>query len=495
MHRRPSCFVTLTACLFVAAPVVAQQLAPANSVQQPEGWDAGLALPQVVDLNPDPAILEFNLEASITNMEIMTGKQTPVWSYNGGLPGPLIELNVGDRLIVHFTNNLPEATTIHWHGMRVPNAMDGAPGYTQEPIAANGGTFTYDYVVQDAGTFWYHPHSNSAAQVGWGLYGPMVVRDPNERNDFGDELVLLLSDMSLDAEGQFLPVDVGGAFGDLFGREGSILLVNGKVKPTLKVRQRKQQRWRVINAARSRYYTLRYKREPLLKLGGDNGFAERTQVVDQIKLVPDERADFVFTPTDAPGTQTRFRWYPTDRGYGSTFNRFAEDMMFIDTVDAPAVQPLALADGMPLREIVPIDTTDATEREVSLTIEMKGDNTVEMGINGIPHHKAKPLVAHVGDTEVWTVKNDTDFSHPFHLHGFFFQVLDATRVPEWKDTVDVPSKTELKLAVRYDERPGMWMYHCHILDHAEIGMMGHLQVLPAGVEAGETAAAGSHDRH
>jgi FtsP/CotA-like multicopper oxidase with cupredoxin domain len=123
---------------------MAQQLAPANSVQQPEGWDAGLALPQVVDLNPDPAILEFNLEASITNMEIMTGKQTPVWSYNGGLPGPLIELNVGDRLIVHFTNNLPEATTIHWHGMRVPNAMDGAPGYTQEPIAANGGTFTYD---------------------------------------------------------------------------------------------------------------------------------------------------------------------------------------------------------------------------------------------------------------------------------------------------------------------------------------------------------------
>jgi FtsP/CotA-like multicopper oxidase with cupredoxin domain len=76
------------------------------------------------------------------------------------------------------------------------------------------------------------------------------------------------------------------------------------------------------------------------------------------------------------------------------------------------------------------------------------------------------------------VRNDTDFAHPFHLHGFFFQVLDDTRVPEWKDTVDVPSKTELKLAVTFDDRPGMWMYHCHILDHAEIGMMGHLHVLP-----------------
>src|SRR5690606_30826643 len=98
----------------------------------------------------------------------------------------------------------------------------------------------------------------------------------------------------------------------------SLLLVNGKVKPVLKVRQGKQQRWRVINAARTRYYTLRYKREPLLRIGGDNGLAATTELVDQIKLVPGERTDFVFTPTDAPGTRTRFRWYPTDRGYGST---------------------------------------------------------------------------------------------------------------------------------------------------------------------------------
>lgn len=469
----------IAADLLVAVPLLAQELPPAAAVTQPEGWADALALPQVVDLNPDPHILEFKLEARITDMELIPGTTTPVWSYNGGLPGPLIELKIGDRLIVHFTNHLPEETTIHWHGVRVPNAMDGAPGYTQDPVPPNGGTFTYDYVVQDAGTFWYHPHSNSAAQVGWGLYGPMVVRDPDESQEFGDELVLILSDMSLDAKGQFLPVDAGGAFGDLFGREGSLLLVNGKVKPVLKVRQGKQQRWRVINAARTRYYTLRYRREPLLRIGGDNGLAATTELVNQIKLVPGERTDFVFTPADAPGTRTRFRWYPTDRGYGSTFNRLAEDMMYIDTVDAPAVQPRVFADAMPLRAIEPIDISNATQREVNLTITMKDDNTVEMGINGVPHHRAKPLLARVGDTEVWTVINDTDFAHPFHLHGFFFQVLDDTRVPEWKDTVDVPSKASLRLAVRYDDRPGMWMYHCHILDHAEIGMMGHLQVLPA----------------
>ena len=108
-----------------------------------------------------------------------------------------------------------------------------------------------------------------------------------------------------------------------------------------------------------------------------------------------------------------------------------------------------------------------------------------MGINGVHHRDARPIVARVGDTEVWTIRNDSDFAHPFHMHGFFFQLLDPARIPEWKDTVDVPSKSSIRIALRYDDRPGMWMYHCHILDHAEIGMMGHLQLLPAGGPSSE----------
>jgi FtsP/CotA-like multicopper oxidase with cupredoxin domain len=99
-----------------------------------------------------------------------------------------------------------------------------------------------------------------------------------------------------------------------------------------------------------------------------------------------------------------------------------------------------------------------------------------MGVNGIPSWEAEPLHASLGETQIWHVKNPTAFSHPFHLHGYFFQVLDDSRVPEWKDTVDVPHESELRLAVRFDDRPGMWMFHCHILDHAESGMMGHLMV-------------------
>ena len=128
-----------------------------------------------------------------------------------------------------------------------------------------------------------------------------------------------------------------------------------------------------------------------------------------------------------------------------------------------------------LRNIEPIDVAGAVHHRIELTIAI-GNNDVVMGINGVPHARVKPIEAAIGETHVWTIVNNTDFAHPFHLHGYFFQVLDDARVPEWKDVVTVPAKSQLEIAFRLDERPGMWMYHCHILDHAEAGMMGHLHV-------------------
>jgi FtsP/CotA-like multicopper oxidase with cupredoxin domain len=168
-------------------------------------------------------------------------------------------------------------------------------------------------------------------------------------------------------------------------------------------------------------------------------------------------------------------WSPVNRGYGTQFARSREPLMQIETVDLPPVTPAAIP--RELRAIAPIDLAGATERTLNLTIAVR-NNEVEMGLDGRPFWTAEPIVAHVGETEIWRVVNPTDFSHPFHLHGYFFQVLDDARVPEWKDTVDVPMKSEIRIAVTFDERPGMWMYHCHILDHADAGMMGHLHVLP-----------------
>jgi len=453
-----------------------EALEPAASVGQPGGWADDLQLAAPRDLNPDPNILEIELEARIEPMEIRPGTLTPVWTYSGGLPGPLIRAKLGDTIIVHFSNALPEATSIHWHGMRLDNDMDGVPGITQPPVEP-GGELRYEFVARDAGTFWYHPHINSAAQVGQGLYGPLVVEDPDDPEAFGDDVVLLLSDMSLDADGQFLPADHGGAFGDLFGREGSTLLVNGRVVPTLKVRAGKPQRWRVINGARARYYTIALRGHSIVKLGGDNGLAARSTPVNRVVLVPGERADLVVIPSRNPDATAMLQWIPTDRGFGSVFNRPRQDMLRIETVDEAPVAPAAIPEF--LRQIEPIDISDAIELDLDLTIDTqrtREGSQIVMGINGVPYWDSKPLMASIGQTQVWTLINDTAFSHPFHLHGYFFQVLDETRIPEWKDTVDIPADSSVRIAIQFDERPGVWMYHCHILDHADVGMMGHLFV-------------------
>ncbi len=477
--------LTLAACQRAAEPRTPQM---ASEVSQPEGWADELAMATPQDLNPDPDVLEFDLEARVTDLELVPGFKTPAWTYNGTLPGPMIRGKIGDRVIVHFRNSLPEETTIHWHGLRVPNEMDGAPGATQPPIQP-GGEFRYEFELRDAGTYWYHPHTDSSAQVGRGLYGAILVEDPADPKVFGDDLVLLMSDMGLNERGEILPPDNGGNFGDLFGREGSMLLVNGKVRPTLKVRNGKQQRWRIINATRARYYNIRLRNHRFVRLGGDNGLAARSEDVYNLIVTPGERADAVFTPADAPGTTNLLRWVPTERGYGSTFNRPSEPMLLIETVADEPVAPEPIPTE--LRTIEPLDVTNARHRTLDLTISIT--STVEMGINGVPYWNAKPLEVTLGDTEVWRIVNNTDFSHPFHLHGYFFQVLDDTRVPQWKDTVDVPTKSELTVAVRFDERPGTWMYHCHILDHADIGMMGHLVVRdPAAPVSAAPAAAHHH---
>jgi FtsP/CotA-like multicopper oxidase with cupredoxin domain len=159
-------------------------------------------------------------------------------------------------------------------------------------------------------------------------------------------------------------------------------------------------------------------------------------------------------------------------------------MLEIETVAESPVTPAAIPEL--LREIEPIDLANATERTLDLTIEMettRHGREVVMGINGEPYWLSKPMEAQLGETQIWNITNATAFAHPFHLHGYFFQVLDDTRIPEWKDTIDVPSESSLRIAVRFDERPGVWMYHCHILDHADSGMMGHLFVAGEGEHA------------
>lgn len=476
-HRVTPRFALACGLGLVACSSPAESTEPPSG--EPPGWADDIALPQVVDLDPDPHVLEVELEAKLADLQLVPGGTTRVWTYNGGVPGPLLRARVGDRLLVHFKNSLPEPTSVHWHGLRIPNDMDGVPDEPYPPVAP-GETFDYDFVLPDAGTYWYHPHFASAEQVGNGLYGPLIVDDPAEPAGLGDEAVLVLSDMAVDPDGTLQAPDGGGDFGVLFGREGNLLLVNGKVLPELTLRRGVRQRWRLLNAAKARYFELALDGTSFTRIGGEGGFIDSPEPLERVVLAPAQRADVLLEPAPQAGQdELRLRWVAYDRGFGTSFNRPDEDIMklrFTDELAAPnpPLPPLR-------REIAALDPTGARPVDISLTIDKNAEGHLEMGINGVPSWEAEHLKTPLGERQLWTIKNTFDFDHPFHLHGFFFQVLDVNGVPparrEWRDTVNVPVDATVRIVVDFDARPGMWMFHCHILDHADAGMMGmvHLE--------------------
>ena len=461
----------------LAASTAARAQAPARVSYAPAGWDAGTKLREAVDINPDPNIVEINLTAKVADVEVAPGKKVTAWTYDGGLPGPLIRTKVGNRLIVHFKNELDASTTVHWHGVRLNIEMDGVPGISQPPVK-KGETFTYDFIVPDASLYWYHPHVLSNAQVGFGLYGALLVEDPDDPVGLADETTFVLSDIGFDSKGVLEDPESGGSAGMVFGREGAYVLVNGRTRPTLKARPGAPQRWRIVNSAKSRFFYLDLDGQEFTLIGEDGGLQASPTKSSILLVTPGERKDVIVRPTGKAGSELTLRAMLYNRGYGSIEYRSVEDIMTIAFTDDPPVTKYELPKIS--RTLTPPPLAGATPVPVVFTLPPQEAGHNEFRINGVPFWKAQPFKAKIGETQLWTVKNDTDFDHPFHMHGFFFMVVDEKGAPVqplvWKDTVNIPLKTTARFLVTFDNRPGTWMLHCHILDHAEGGLMGTVQV-------------------
>ena len=235
-----------------------------------------------------------------------------------------------------------------------------------------------------------------------------------------------------------------------------------------------------MNAAKSRYFKLDLGEGNVFrKIGGDGGLTEYSEDHDFIVLGAGERADVLVAPAGERGSEGLVRSLLHDRGYGSIFGRDFESLLTIRFADEPPY----VGDPLPStsRAIEPYDLEGATAIDLELTLqEDPYDRTFAYGINHVPFWKAKPILASLGETQVWTVTNSTAWSHPLHLHGFFFMVLDEAGEPvrplEWKDTVDIPQERTVRLAVRFEDRPGTWIFHCHILDHADGGLLSAVQL-------------------
>lgn len=405
-----------------------------------------------------------------------------MWTYNGLLPGPRIEAHVGDTVRIHFKNSLPEETTIHWHGVRVPVEMDGVPT-VQTPVAP-GGSFMYEFVVPDAGTFWYHPHVRSDEQVERGLYGAIVVRGDNEPVTTTDRTVVL-DDILVDENWQLSAFDPMQA---MVGRQGNVLLANGWAHPIAHVERGGLHRFRFVNAANARYFRLALPGHRIIQIGTDGGFLPEPRELDELLLVPGERADVLVVASGGADEALEWTSLRYDRGHGTGDLPDAVVFQMKHNADAPIQTPPVPASFAPIADLPAATVKRTLKLEESMgstgTHAGHGSSGAEMAprfsINGQVYPNATPLPATLGDVEEWTIDNTTKMDHPFHLHGFRFQVLSVNGVAPgfaaWRDTINIPAEQLVKFRVRLEDHPGMWMFHCHILEHAERGMMGELDV-------------------
>lgn len=437
------------------------------------------------DLDPDPNVVEVNLIADHEH-EWDTGLNTMHGiAYNGSNPGPLLEAKLGDRIIVHFQNRLLWETTVHWHGLRVPEEMDGVVRMNA-PIQP-GEVFTYEFVAQDAGLYWYHPHHHEAAQIELGLYGPILIHAPDEPELALDQ-PLMIDDVLLDEAGEIagydpheegVPHDSHDADGDgqPEDRFGNTLLVNGRRDVTVPARAGEWSMFRIVNTASARYMRVELEGHTFLVVGTDGGFLAEPFETSSLRIGIGERYQVLVHMTGEPGQ--RYAWINT---------REPEDPFAIDPLPRGPITIAHLAyDDKPTVEMeLPVfPTTDvpsfADTGRVDFTWELNTviiDGQPRNAINGAVFPDVPtPELAADGDY-TFVVKNNDSGSHPWHLHGNRFQILDIDGVPGprgCKDTTDMRPGSRVTVRTKLDN-VGRWMVHCHILRHIEEGMMAELLV-------------------
>ncbi|PZV38269.1 multicopper oxidase family protein [Mesorhizobium kowhaii] len=456
--------------------------APQGAAVLPEG-EAFRELPLLANEAGTPGLFKAKLTAQSTTVRFAEGLETPILGYNGTSPGPLIEAVEGDRVEITFANRIAdEASTIHWHGMPVPADQDGNP---MDPVATGTDrTYSFDLPEGSAGSYWYHPHPHgkTAEQVYRGLAGAFVVKpkaDPIPAA-YGDT-VLVFTDLRLAGDGT-LP---DNTMTDLMnGRVGDHVLVNGQKNPALSVSFGTKRRFRFYNATNARFLRLSFDGASMTIIGTDGGLLQAPVAADDILLSPAERLELIVS-FEKPGPATLYT-LDYDRGWmGAGLPADAGLTLFTVNVSETPAEPVPpLPDR--LRPIALLGAPAVSRRFVFTETMAMSASGMEMGflINGAAFDMNRvDIVAKAGEVELWEIVNKADMDHPFHVHGTQFQVVEHERDGNvskpaylaWKDTVNVARGETVRLLLRQD-RPGPRMYHCHILEHEQLGMMGIVDV-------------------
>ena len=407
---------------------------------------------------------------------------TAVWTYDGRIPGPELRFRQGSRLQVVVQNGLTQSTTVHWHGLRVPNEMDGVPGLTQPPIVP-GGDFSYAFDLKDAGTYWYHSHDHSAEQLGRGLAGALIVEEP-EPIHVDRDVTWLISDWRLNSDAEIVGSFANPMEATMGGHVGNTVTVNGQIPGPFAVRAGERIRLRLINAAPARIIALRFEgHRPLVIALNGQPCEPHEPEGDRVVLGPAMRADVVIDMSGSGGQSYAIVDDFYD-GLSYTLRRFvyANGAPLRTTLLETSVR-------LPTNPIADPNLPAAVRYELVLQGGMmdrsglmpSGTSSVWSinGVSGMADVIAPAFSLARGRTCHMTIRNMTGWWHPMHLHGFAFRILARNGVPpkvsELGDTMLMTPLETVEVAFVADN-PGDWMLHCHVMDHQEAGLMTIIRV-------------------
>lgn len=417
------------------------------------------------DITPTGNTVEINLVAAQSTVEV-AGQPLQTWAYNDQVPGPAITAQQGDLLKVTLTNQLPQPTTLHWHGVRVPNQMDGVPDVTQTPVDS-GNTFTYEFLLRDAGTFWYHPHVRGSEQVERGLYGALVVQ-PADPLPYQQDLTLVLDDWLL-SQNQINPYF--NTPHDLMhdGRWGNLITLNSRSTPGLTFQPGERVRLRLINTANARVFRPQFTGLAPQVIAIDGMLVAQPFPLRDLDLAPGNRIDLDITMPDQP--TDAILW-----DYFSRLNIRLADISIqgpvVTTADFPLPHATQIPDWSAAQDLKPDHT---------FTLDALGGHmmAINWAIDKQIYPDITPLDLQANTFQKLRITNNSSRFHPMHLHGQFFQVLsrNGQTVDEkyWRDTVLLYGNDTVDIGLIPLDR-GSWAYHCHILEHAESGMMTLINV-------------------
>jgi len=434
----------------------------------------------------EDGILDLTLIAGRVPSRI-GGSQVTLLGYNGSVPGPTLRVKAGDKVRVKLSNQIGETTNLHTHGLHVsPNGNSDNPMI----MVMDGESFQYEYQIpanHPAGTFWYHPHHHGSVtnQTWAGLYGAIVVEDASTKR-FETERVLVISDISVASNG--VPAGAN-MMSRMMGREGDHILVNGVEQPQATFKQGATELWRIVNSCVSRNLDLSVVGANA-KVVAIDGYSLETPIpATNLFVSPGNRLEIVVEP-NASKVELQYTTvaHPDSMGMmGMNAKTYSNYPLVTLSKGAATAGKAAKYEPSTLDDLrrQPV----AASRQFVLNMPSMNNMMAMMGsglegkftINGRAFDMARvDTTTSLGNVEEWTIVNQSTMAHPFHLHVWPMQIIEVAgeTVPgvRYQDVVNIPTKQSVKVRVHFNDYTGASVYHCHILDHEDLGMMGIIEV-------------------